>query len=122
VLDPCVNWNGEVQVTYLVPDREGLLDPEQVARRCGRTPCWCRLTSITKLGVVQNIGALGAIARARRDGCMWMRAESGKCQIDFRQSRRRLDVPLWHKVYGPKGVGALLVAQRKDGLRSAPCS
>lgn len=120
VLDPCRELQRRGwQVTYLAPDREGLLDPAQVSGALRPDTVLVSVMHVNnEIGVVQNIAAIGAIC-AEQSGA-WLHVDAaqsvGKCPIEFASIGADLMSLSAHKAYGPKGVGALLVS-RQGGSR-----
>jgi len=118
VLDPCRELERRGwEITYLVPDREGLLDPAQVAAALRPDTVLVSLMHVNnEIGVVQNIAAVGAICA--RHGGAWLHVDAaqsvGKCPLHFASLGADLMSLSSHKVYGPKGVGALVISQGAD--------
>ncbi|HEX2120568.1 MAG TPA: cysteine desulfurase family protein [Thermoanaerobaculia bacterium] len=106
-----------VEVTFLAPDREGVIHPD--ALRAALLPS-TRLVSIEaangEIGTIQPVAELSAICRERRilfhtD----MTQAAGKIAVDL--SNTDLASLSAHKIYGPKGIGALFV---RRGVRVEP--
>lgn len=117
VLDPCKElerrgWS----VTYLAPDADGALEPARVAAALRPDTVLVSLMQVNnETGVIQDVGAIAeACARSGHARLHVDAAQSvGKCEVDFAALGVDLMSVSAHKVYGPKGAGALLVSRRR---------
>jgi len=112
VLDACKRLEKEgFQVSWLKPDADGLIQPEAVQQALRPDTVLVTLMHANnEIGTLNDIAAIGKIVRAHGAAFHVDAAQSaGKVPIDLQQ----LDVDLMsfaaHKVYGPKGMGALYV-------------
>jgi cysteine desulfurase len=106
-------------VTILEVDSEGRLDPQDVAQAITPQTALVSVMHVNnELGTMQEIAAIGSICREREvtfhTDCV---QGFGKLPVEFKRLNADLMSLSSHKIYGPKGVGALVI---RRGVRISP--
>jgi cysteine desulfurase len=112
VLDPSARLEKEgFAVTYLVPDRAGRFNVEAIRAALRPDTVLVSIMHVNnEIGVVQDIHAIGALCRDRDIVFHTDAAQSaGKLPLDMGKLPADLLSFTAHKIYGPKGIGALFV-------------
>ena len=119
VLDPCRYLEGQgFEVTYLDPQPNGLVSLPQLETAMRDDTILVSLMHVNnEIGVIQDVAAIGELCRARKIFFHVDAAQScGKIAIDVEAMKIDLLSMSAHKIYGPKGIGALFV-RRKPRVR-----
>ncbi|MDH3387775.1 MAG: IscS subfamily cysteine desulfurase [Gammaproteobacteria bacterium] len=119
VLDTCRQLEREgFEVTYLDPEENGLVDLDRLKAAITEQTILISVMHVNnEIGVIQDIDAIGEIAREHRVIFHVDAAQStGKVDIDLERMKVDLMSFCAHKTYGPKGIGALYV-RRKPRVR-----
>ena len=123
VLDTCeaVREKG-VSVTYLEVGKDGLIDLEGLASAIrSDTAMIIVMLANNETGVIQPISEIGVLAK--KQGIVFLSdaaQAAGKIPLDVKTLNMDLMPLSAHKMYGPKGVGALYINKSNSNMKLVP--
>ena len=124
VLDSCraLERAGKATVTYLPVDKYGMVDPDAVRRAItDKTVLITIMWANNEIGTIHPIAEIGKIAKEKSIvfHCDAVQA-IGKVPVDVEKAGVDLASITAHKIYGPKGIGAIYVRSKGPRVRLTP--
>jgi cysteine desulfurase len=121
ILDTCraLERMGKATVTYLPVDKYGMVDPDDVCKAItDKTVLISIMYANNEIGTIHPIAEIGEIAKEK--GIIFHSDATqgvGKVPVDVERDHIDLMSMSAHKIYGPKGIGALYVRSKGPRVR-----
>ncbi len=124
VLDSCraLERAGKATATYLPVDKYGMVDPDAVRRAItDKTVLITIMWANNEIGTIHPIAEIGKIAKEKGIVFHTDAVQAiGKVPVDLEKAGVDLASITAHKIYGPKGIGALYVRSKGPRIRISP--
>ena len=124
VLDSCraLERAGKATVTYLPVDKYGMVDPDAVRKAItDKTVLITIMWANNEIGTIHPIAEIGKIAKEKGIVFHTDAVQAiGKMPVDFEKAGVDLASITAHKIYGPKGIGAIYVRSKGPRVRLSP--
>lgn len=120
VLDTCAYLEEKgFSVTCLHTDQQGMISLEELEQAIGKeTICIALMYANNETGVIHPVKEIGAIAKKHGVSFMCDATQAiGKIPVNVSEAHIDLMPFSAHKLYGPKGVGALYIRSNKNILQ-----
>ena len=119
ILETCKKLENDfnIDITYLTPKNDGLIDLKELEDAITPNTLIISIMGVNnEIGVIQNLYEIGKIAKKHGVFFHTDCAQAfGKIPLDVDKMHIDLMSISGHKIYGPKGIGALYVRQSKGG-------
>jgi cysteine desulfurase len=122
VIDTCLHLQSQgFEISFIKPDAQGFVQPEDIAKAIRQDTILVSVMAVNnETGMIQDINSIGTICR-QNDILFHVDAAQAIGKIPFNVKELPIDLASFssHKVYGPKGMGALYV-RRSPKVSIAP--
>ncbi len=111
--------DNDIAFTLLQVDREGRVDPGELERAIRKdTVLAAVMMANNETGVLQDSGLIGEICRENKVIHLSDTTQAiGKVRVDVQEHKLDLCTLSAHKLYGPKGVGALYIRRKHPRVK-----
>lgn len=122
VLDTCRYLENEkCKVTYLIPKKNGIINIKDIIKNIKKNTILISIMHVNnETGIIQNIDKISKICNKKNIFFHVDATQSvGKIKINLKKTKIDLMSFSSHKIYGPKGIGALFI-RKKPRIRISP--